>query len=741
MGRSGRGICLLCALFVLFTAVSLPMPAISADFAAPALEVVYHTEDMGSRSFYLDLVPETNGTWLWLSVPFDTDLRALEVWYVPREEGTLSIDFPMALGGWSISSQPAIVNFTDSENPYPYAVYENKTGAPLWFGWLTVSHAEKPFDLPMTPMIMPVPPAEPPTPPPTEPPTVPPTEPPTLPPTEPPTVPPTEPPTLPPTEPPTFPPILPLTEPPTATPSRVPPTLLPTWGPPIRQPHPLPPPYPSMPRPVQTRSPQIGYAAVSANNVNVRKVPQGTVLARVQRGDVVYVKGQAIDANGMVWHDANILDSSVAGYIRGDLIRFMTAQEIYEYLNQPKYTPSPVPVAGYARVVWQSAALRGSPSSSGISLRTLKAGNVAYIMGDSFDRYGTRWYAARVDGISGYLLAATVTMMTPQETAEYLAISNPGYSYAVVRMNNVNFRKTPGGETIRRVHSGTLARFLSGSTWAGGYYWYRVRIDETIGYLREDMVELVQIAATPSPRPTARPTPRPAITPWWTPTPKPTPLPTITIKATKAPAPAPAPPLPTAQPMGMLDRLRAAVDSARYTDYARAKAQAKSYAIRDFDCDNLMELLLVSVTQNPNNTYTLALDIYKLKDGEIKQVDSRAFDGILASGTEAQVVLLKQAGREFIYFAERNSLLKTTLRGQALTLTDSGFAGLTLDSGPQDFKLLLAAGADSLGAVALEDHSGLRTEGGEMPADTREAASAIFSVLIRLMQGILQGNG
>jgi len=193
--------------------------------------------------------------------------------------------------------------------------------------------------------------------------------------------------------------------------------------------------------------------------------------------------------------------------------------------------------------------------------------------------------------------------------------------------------------------------------------------------------------------------------------------------------------------MGILDRLRAAVDTSRYTDFAFAQENAAAYAIRDFDCDNLMELLLITVTQNADNTYTLVLDIYKLTAGEIKQADSRAFEKVLQSGTEMQVVLLKQAGRELIYFAERNSLLSTTLRGQALTFTEDGFVSLKLDDNAKDPKPLLLASADVFGNVTLEDYSGLDASGEEAPADTRDAASSILLILITLIQSILQGNG
>ena len=193
--------------------------------------------------------------------------------------------------------------------------------------------------------------------------------------------------------------------------------------------------------------------------------------------------------------------------------------------------------------------------------------------------------------------------------------------------------------------------------------------------------------------------------------------------------------------MGVLERLRMAVDTARYTDFAFAREGATAYAIRDFDCDNLAELLLASVAGNGKNAYTLTLDLYKLAGGEIRLADSRAFENVLLPGTEMQVVLVKQGGRELIYFAERNMLLSANVRSQALTVVDNKLTGVTLTpSSAYDTSPLLVAGADAQGNVILQDYSGLDAENVETP-DVKDAASSIVLVLITIIRSILRGNG
>lgn len=494
-----------------------------------------------------------------------------------------------------------------------------------------------------------------------------------------------------------------------------------------------------------------------SNAVNIRETPNGQILGRVNYGDVVYITGQRYDSNGMVWHMVRVMDTGLNGYIHSGYARFMTAQEVQEYLNRPTQSPTQMPtvrptqtatlVSGYARITWQTASLRSGPYGTAEILKTLSRNDVVYVTGQSIDSSGTRWYSIRSDTVYGYVLVSAVVMMTPDEVAEYLAslrptpkptaapTLNPNFSYAVVKMNNVNFRETPNGVMIKRVSSGEIVRVLSKPVSKDGYDWYEVLLDNQVGYLRADMIDMIEIkpTATPTTRPTVTPVPTMIIVPTATPTPSPSP----------SPSPTPTPePLPSVEPMGVLDRIRAAIDTARYADYARTRTDAVSYAVRDFDSDKLVELLLVT-HQEVEGAHSIQLDAYKLVDGQVKHIASREISPVLEAGTEMQVVIVEQDGRDILYVAQRDSLLSKPLSGVAMILTPEGWKEITLSEEVMSPTAVLLGTANLVGGYELDDWSGLhRTEEQiEENEQERNAQTAIVQVVLQLLKSLSQGNG
>ncbi len=494
------------------------------------------------------------------------------------------------------------------------------------------------------------------------------------------------------------------------------------------------------------------------NNVNLRRTPNGSVERRLPLDEVIYISGQQYDLSGIVWHYVTVMATGENGYLREDVARFMTQREIQAYLNRPTARPTvvptqqptqrptmaPDPMKGYARVVWQSTYLRSAPASGTVGIKVLSAGNVVYAMSSFWDSTNTRWLYVSSDGVSGYVLAGAVVMMTQPEIDAYLeSISrpvtprptipptpvptiaptlNPMMSYAVVKKDNVNVRREPNGALIMRVNKGTLATLLSGAIPKDGYNWYSVQIGDEIGYLREDVIDFVQI------KPTAPPTPVPTPVPTPTPTPTPSPTPTPT-------------PLPTAGPLSLLDRVRATMDGVRYEAFARALPDAAAYAARDFDCDKAVELLTISVAVAADGTRSLTLDVYKFTDGVIRRVDSRTFAPVLTPGTEMQVVLVMQDGREIVYTARRNTVTMATIMGQGMTLTASGWLDAPLSGNVQNLTPLLLAAADANGVLSLDDRTGLGEPRGEETAVDREATSVVLRLLMKLMETATQGNG
>lgn len=490
--------------------------------------------------------------------------------------------------------------------------------------------------------------------------------------------------------------------------------------------------------------PQTGYGLITASNVNIRQVPNGSVLGRLQYNDVIYIAGSAVDTSGVLWYQVTVMGSNLTGYVHSGFARFMTQQEVNDYLNRPtpaptpQWTPTPAPVSGYARVSWQSTALRSAPSGSGAWLKTLYASNVVYVTGQSVDSASTRWYSVRAeDGTYGFVLSASVVMMTQAEVDAYLnslkptpvptaqPTLNPNYTYAVVKMNNVNFRNAPNGGVIRRMQSGEIVRVLSETpVTEGGYSWYQVQSNGDNGYLRADMIDFIQVKPTPTPTATA--------TPYVTSTPSPVPT------ATASPAP-----LPTAGALSVLDRIRIAIDTARYTEFAKEKTDAVSYAIRDFDGDKLVELLLIAPITQAGGGKGLRLEAFKLVGGEVTSLAIYDFAPSMKALTRTQVLLQRQGGSELLYVQQQDTTTNQATYSRQLALVGGAWSEVQTSGTPETSEVLLTATSDLIGNITWEDRSTLHESPADDEAAEREmqAYTSILQVFLQLFGEMSQGNG
>lgn len=759
MSRYRRVLAWLCAALVAAGALS---GVAVAENLPDELVVGYQpleTETAAEQWVSLPLLPEMNNTWLWIQAPNDMPLNRLSLTYEPAETGTVYIVSELGEKGLKEAlvqaeegaGEPLVLDWTyTADKPYQYLVMDTRGGVVLWEGWLTVSNQPRPADLPAQPAV-------PPTPEPEEiiiaPPTVTPVPPavtvepvqtpvfepePTPSPTPMPTLTPT------PTQAPTPEPLPTMTPKPTST-GLLPPIVLPTESPtdappPIVLPTVMPVPTSVWPLPTNTEQPyQPGYGLVTAGSVNLRSIPNGAIIGRLRQNDVLYITGERYDSNGVVWFYATDINTGLQGYVHSGYARYMTAQEVNDYLSQPfptmtpRPTPTPQPITGYARVIWSGVSLYGATNTSAIWLKSLVWGDVVYVLGQSTDIDGTRWYSVRADNAFGYLLASSVRMMTAAEVAAYLESSqatplptvmptlNPNLSYVVVKVDNVNFRATPNGPVLRRVHSGVVAQLLSEEAMRqDGFDWYYVRIDKEDGYLRTDMADKVQIAPTPSPRPSPSPVP--------TPTPSPTPSPT---------------PLPTPEPMSVLDHIRAAVDSARYVEYARGLEDARSYAVKDFDGDRLMELLAVFVEKRYDDAYVVRLQAYKLIDGQITEIGQREYGPLLSVGTEIQISVALVNGRYAVSVAEKDGSTKLTRKHFAATLLQNEWVDIGAPGVSDETAVLFEASVNRMGDIAMQDFSGLHQEApqAEQTQKERMAWSALAQVVMELLRSMNQGNG
>lgn len=407
----------------------------------------------------------------------------------------------------------------------------------------------------------------------------------------------------------------------------------------------------------------------------------------------------------------------------------------------PKPTATPTPTANErvysATIILDSMYLRAEPKLYSEGLGRCNKGEKVLVYEKVLDDTGSTWLRVEVNDISGYLLSycvkydngfdpfkfttpktvthapsptptptpkSTVTPTlkpaatpkakpTPTVKDSAIVTTEPSYSGEIAYWG-VYLRSVPDlkGKKIRECKKGESVLVYEHILDDTGSTWLRVEVNGISGYLLSYGVEYYD--GDPFKTPTA--------------TPSTTPIPTSL--------------LPTTQPMGILDENQSSTDSAHYMAYARAQEGAAAYAVRDFDNDEQMELLLVSVVQNADGTHDLILDIYKLTDGEINRVVRHTYTGALAPGTEIHVTLFQQAEHEVIYFVERSTVSMRPLHFQGMMLTENGFISISLDNDIYNVQqlLLASAGLNGIVTLSLEDCSDPRLDGEDKPADSND---------------------
>lgn len=674
MKPSKRWVALICLMVL-----AVPLLSRAEILLAPSLEVQYRPPEGETLRFDLMLTKETNGQWLWLQIPSDVPLESLSLAFFPEEMGVLRIYAPddgRLTFEAPLPIHAEMLDLTESEErPFSFVVsgWEDETTA-LWTGWLTVSHRIRPVDLPPMPPFSPI-----------------------------------------------------ITEPPlTQAPVTEPPeTQAPVTQPPAPSPFTMP---PNTPSPA-TQSPPVqrtGYAAVTGSNVGLLDMPGGSVRSVLQWNDVLYVNGQQVDPLGGIWYAVTAMDTSMPGFVHAAYLRFMTPQEVQDYLNRPTprptVSPTRAPVAdGYARVTWQTTSLRNWPSTGASLLRTLLAGDVVYVTGLVTDGDGTAWYAAQARDAYGYLMASSVRMMTLEEVLAYLESQavptplptarptlNPNYTYAIVGRDDVNFRLSPSGAALQRLARGTIVRVLSGPSSQDGFAWFRVQLGEESGYLRADMLSFLSIEGMPSPTPT--PTP-----------------------------------LPTARPLGLLDRLQASLDACRYRRYVRGRAEVLSYAVADLDSDARAELLIVSERAMADGSPALHLAAYRKEGEHLTRLATRLEPLILKAGASISLLIVHQSGREALWIRQKDGD-GALLRETSITLTDAGWVSLPIPSFSGTLSPFLEGLVTDAGEILYADHSGLDAEAAQEQARQRESQGAVLRVLWDLLMeeeppAAVEGNG
>jgi uncharacterized protein YgiM (DUF1202 family) len=175
-------------------------------------------------------------------------------------------------------------------------------------------------------------------------------------------------------------------------------------------------------------------------------------------------------------------------------------------------------VTGYAVTLGQGTLVRELPDPNSKVIDALPNTKPVYVNGQEYEG-GTIWHVVQYDNKWGYIRYDMLHMMTPAEQEEYIhslttAEQDPRFEdgttgdspiytvppyepetlscYGTINGNNVNFRRTPGGDVIRKLNQNTLVTVLE-SEQSGSNIWYRVLYGNQTGYIRQDYLKIMTI--------------------------------------------------------------------------------------------------------------------------------------------------------------------------------------------------------------------------------------------------------
>ncbi|MBR1683906.1 MAG: SH3 domain-containing protein [Clostridia bacterium] len=176
-----------------------------------------------------------------------------------------------------------------------------------------------------------------------------------------------------------------------------------------------------------------GYAYTIGDSVPFRNTysDKSVILAELAQKTAVYVGGQVYDTeDGWPWHI--VLHEGTWGYIRSDMLRMMTTQELNAYLGaaataQPTqqvtakpYDPDSLSSYGYIYASNNGAVnMRKTPSTKAEVLKRLRNYAFCLVLGkETIDQ--TEWYRVQYDGVIGYVSGSFFRQMSLAELEEFL---------------------------------------------------------------------------------------------------------------------------------------------------------------------------------------------------------------------------------------------------------------------------------------------------------------------------------
>lgn len=279
----------------------------------------------------------------------------------------------------------------------------------------------------------------------------------------------------------------------------------------------------------------LGYVVLVQDDVYLRESPAGTVLNlndKMPLGQVLAYIAGPVPSGKYQW--VKVTYHGMTGYVRSDC--FAYCDELGNRLDGPAPTgavssetpaPSetPTPVYGegtYGRTTMDKVMFRKTMSTNGDYWARLPKDWVVEVLGS--DKKGEiLWYKVRggtpsnPDGShTGYIHSDYLTIFTGSSVTPAPSTGLSGY--AVITVDGINLRATPGGTAIGVLRSNKVVNVISVPSGSSANDWYYVETDGVYGYLpatalRELVTtELDNFTLPAAPAPTITPSPTPAFT-------------------------------------------------------------------------------------------------------------------------------------------------------------------------------------------------------------------------------------
>ena len=291
---------------------------------------------------------------------------------------------------------------------------------------------------------------------------------------------------------------------------------------------------------------QYGMVQLILTSCHLRTSPDGSYDAANDwegRGSVLMLTGDPVTKGKYSWYP--VRKDGKTYYVRSDCVQplasitatpaAVTATPAPDAVtatpapNAATATPVPANVTyTHVRLILTSAHLRSAPDGSYDSDNDwVGLGSTLPLAGSAVKQGGYNWYPVTKGGKKYYVREDCVqpyidgNASTPTAVPEPTATINPnGIGWVKTTKGGVNLRATIGGTTIKQLKKGVTLPYLLEPVQKNGYTWYFVQDGNNRGYLRSDVVTVVNApATTPTPTPAADgSTPGPtAVTPTETP--------------------------------------------------------------------------------------------------------------------------------------------------------------------------------------------------------------------------------